>query len=178
VRAQLAAIETASGAASDAAQAAVDRVSQRLLGLTAVVAKVEARIDEADFKFDTRSQSDIATRATLIIDQLNAASIDITKRLALDVGDGAWAEYLKGDRSIFARRAVQLLDRGSARAIGRHYTHDAEFRDLATSYIATFEALLQRAAADREGKTLAVTLVSSDIGKLYVALNQAVERNR
>jgi hypothetical protein len=36
--------------------------------------------------------------------------------------------------------------------------------------------LLDRARADRAGQALAVTLISSDIGKLYVVLNQALER--
>jgi|JI10StandDraft_1071094.scaffolds.fasta_scaffold17467_7 hypothetical protein len=178
VRAKLAEIETASTAAAAAAQAAIERLSQRLLGLTTTVATVEARIDEADVKYDARATADLSVRAGAIIDQLNAASIDITKRLAVDVGDDAWAAYLKGDRSVFARRAVQLLDRGSVRAIARNYAHDPEFRDLATNYIATFEAMLQRVVSDREGKSLAVTLVSSDVGKLYVALTQAVDRAR
>ena len=178
VRAQLAAIEDASNNAAAAAQAAVERLSARLLGLTATVATVEARIDEADVKYDARAASDLSVRASAIIDQLNAASIDISKRLAVDVGDDAWAAYLKGDRSIFARRVVQLLDRSSARAIARTYAHDAEFRDLAAAYIATFEAMLQRVVSDREGKSLAVTLVSSDVGKLYVALTEGADRAR
>lgn len=176
VRAQIAAIETASQAAANAAQSVADRVSQRLLGLTQTVATVEARIDEADARFDRRAQVDLSTRSAALLEHLANASIDLTKRLAVDVGDGAWAAYLKGDRSIFARRAVQLLDRGTARAIARHYTHDAEFRESATGFIDSFEMMLKRVLPDREGKALAVTLVSSDIGKLYVALAQAVER--
>ena len=45
-------------------------------------------------------------------------------------------------------------------------------------YIHDFEAMLRRVLADRDGSTLGVTLLSSDMGKLYVALAQAIERLR
>ena len=38
--------------------------------------------------------------------------------------------------------------------------------------------MLRRVLADRDGATLAVTLLSSDMGKLYVALAQAIDRLR
>ena len=43
---------------------------------------------------------------------------------------------------------------------------------------ADFEAMLRRILADGEGNTLAVTLLSSDMGKLYVALAQAIQHLR
>jgi hypothetical protein len=176
VRAQIAEIEAATTRAAAATQAATERLSTRLLGLTQTVATVEARIDEVDAKFDMRGQTDLSERASALIEQMSQASIDISKRLSLDVGDDAWAAYLKGDRNIFARRAVTLLDRDASRAIARLFTHDPSFRDAATHYIGMFETMLKRVVTDREGKALAVTLVSSDIGKLYVALAQAFER--
>jgi len=45
-------------------------------------------------------------------------------------------------------------------------------------YVHDFEAMLRRVLADRDGATLGVTLLSSDMGKLYVALAQAIERLR
>ena len=44
--------------------------------------------------------------------------------------------------------------------------------------IHTSETLKRRVMPDREGKALAITLLSSDVGKLYVALAQAIERLR
>jgi hypothetical protein len=38
--------------------------------------------------------------------------------------------------------------------------------------------MLRRVLAERDGGTLGVTLLSSDMGKLYVALAQAIERLR
>ena len=45
-------------------------------------------------------------------------------------------------------------------------------------YIHDFEAMLRRVLSSRDGNPLGVTLLSSDMGKLYVALAQAIERLR
>jgi hypothetical protein len=94
------------------------------------------------------------------------------------VTDTSWAAYLKGDRGIFTRRAVRLLSSGEAREIAQHYEEEPEFRDQVNRYIHDFEAMLRRILADREGTPLGVALLSSDMGKLYVALAQAIERLR
>lgn len=178
VRIQIAAIEETSTRAAAAAQAAAERVTQRLVGLAETVAVVEARIDEADTRYDVRLREDLARRSQALIESLNETSIDIAKLLAVDVGDREWDAYLKGDRSIFARRTVRLIDGGTARAIQRHFKHDPAFREQVTRYIDEFETLMRRVMPDREGKALAITLLSSDVGKLYVALAQAIERLR
>ena len=92
--------------------------------------------------------------------------------------DSAWTAYLKGDRGVFTRRAVRLLDRNDAREIARHYEEEPEFREQVNRYIHDFEAMLRRILADRDGSPLGVTILSSDMGKLYVALAQAIERIR
>ena len=43
-------------------------------------------------------------------------------------------------------------------------------------YVEEFEALIGHVMTDREGRSLAMTLLSSDTGKLYLALKEAVER--
>ena len=176
IRAEIAGLDGAATQAGAAAQATADRIAARLLGLTATIATVEARIDEVDTRYDLRLRGDIAGRSAALLDSLKAQAIDIARPMAIDVGDGDWATYLKGDRGLFARRAVRLIDGGTARAIARHYEHDTAFAEQAARYIGEFETLLDRARADRAGQALAVTLISSDIGKLYVVLNQALER--
>ncbi|MFZ4111343.1 MAG: hypothetical protein ACOYKQ_12830, partial [Polymorphobacter sp.] len=107
---------------------------------------------------------------------MQASAIDIAGLLAFQLEDTAWDSYLKGDRSIFVRRIVATLEADGMRAIGRHFAHDPEFRTEATHYIADFEALIGHCLPDREGQSLATTLLSSDIGRLYTALGQAVGR--
>ncbi|QYE34028.1 hypothetical protein KZX46_14580 [Polymorphobacter sp. PAMC 29334] len=176
IRAEIAGLDGAATQAGLAAQATADRIAARLMGLTATVATVEARIDEVDTRYDLRLRDDIAKRSASLLDSLRAQAIDIARPMAIEVRDGDWAAYLKGDRGLFARRAVRLIDGGTARAIARHFQHDPVFAEQATRYIGEFETLLDRVRADREGQALAVTLVSSDVGKLYVVLAQALER--
>jgi hypothetical protein len=114
----------------------------------------------------------------LLVESLNSTAIDVTKILSNEVTDSAWAAYLKGDRGVFTRRAVRLLDATEAREIAGHYDAEPEFREQVNRYIHDFESMLRRILADREGNVLGVTILSSDMGKLYVALAQAIERLR
>ena len=114
----------------------------------------------------------------LITDSLNSSSIDIAKAFDVEVTDTSWASYLRGDRGIFTRRAVRLLDNAEARAITEAYEGDFELREAVNRYIHDFEAMLRGVLSTRDGNAIAVTLLSSDIGKLYVALAQAIERLR
>ncbi len=122
--------------------------------------------------------NDFARRVALITEALNSSSIDIAKALSEDVTDTAWAAYLRGDRGIFTRRAVRLLDNTEAREIAEIYDTDADFRENVSRYIHDFEAMLRSMLSTRDGNALGVTLLSSDMGKLYVVLAQAIERLR
>ena len=113
-----------------------------------------------------------------ITESLNSTAIDIDKVLSTDVSDSAWQAYLKGERGIFTRRAVRLIDGADARLIVEHFEADSEFREHVNRYIHDFEAMLRNLLSTREGNSLAVTVLSSDMGKLYVALAQSIERLR
>ncbi len=175
---QLADLTLASEASADAARTAAERLSRQLFAMLETATLVETRIGETATQLDTANRQTITRRGTLLVDALNSSSIDIAKALAIDVSDSSWAAYLRGDRSIFTRRAVKLLDRGTARAIGKHYETDGEFRDSVRRYINDFEQLMRSVANEREGGSLQIALLSSDTGKLYVALAQAMERIR
>jgi hypothetical protein len=114
----------------------------------------------------------------LLTESLNSTAIDVAKILSNDVTDTSWAAYLKGDRGVFTRRAVRLLDSGEAKAILTYYEEDPEFREHVNRYIHDFEAMMRALLSTRDGNAIGVTLLSSDVGKLYVALAQAIERLR
>jgi hypothetical protein len=149
-----------------------------LLTIGETAAAIEERIADDRAEREAREAKDLSNRVALIIDALNSTAIDVSKILSNEAGDAAWAAYLKGDRGVFTRRAVRLLDSGEAREILHHYESEPEFRDQVNRYIHDFEAMLRRILADRDGTPLGVTLLSSDMGKLYVALAQAIERLR
>lgn len=176
IRSQLAEVNALQDRVAAAGQVAGERITRRLLTLAETVATVEARIDEADTRFEVRARNTLAKRSSTLVDSMQAAAIDLAGLLSFQIEDTAWDAYLKGDKSIFARRIVEQLDGETMRAIARHFEHDTDFRTQATRYIEEFETLISHVLPDREGRSLAVTLLSSNIGRVYVALAQAAGR--
>lgn len=162
----------------ETARKASERLTRQILTIAETTAAVEARIDAARKEHEARDGENFSRRVALLIESLNSTAIDVTKILSNEVTDSAWAAYLKGDRGIFTRRAVRLLDSNESRIILQHYEAEPEFREQVNRYIHDFEAMLRRILADRDGSALAITMLSSDMGKLYVALAQAIERLR
>ncbi len=167
-----------SDAAVDAAMRATERLATQVEAIVAQTAVVESRIEQAREEREDAGRDTFARRVSLLIDSLNSASIDITKAFAPEISDSAWAAYLKGDRGVFTRRAVRILDAAEARDIARYYDENAPFREMVNQYIHDFEAMLRSILTQRDGSALSVTLLSSDMGKLYVAMAQAIERLR
>lgn len=178
VTAQIAEVSDVAERAVKAAHQASDRLMRQLLTIADTSASIEQRIQDAERAADERDQDNFARRSALLIESLNSTAIDVSKILSNDVSDASWAAYLKGDRGVFTRRAVKLLDAGEAREIALHYDADAEFREHVNRYIHDFENMLRTILSARDGSALGVTMLSSDIGKLYVALAQAIERLR
>jgi hypothetical protein len=178
VQDQIARLRIMSDGAVAAARKASERLTRQLLTIGETASAIEARLEEASAERDEREAEGFSRRVALLIESLNSTAIDVTKLLSNEVTDSAWTAYLKGDRGVFTRRAVRLLDSGEAREIVRHYEEEPEFREQVNRYIHDFEAMLRRVLADRDGTPLSITLLSSDMGKLYVALAQAIERLR
>ena len=178
VRQQLVELGEVAEASVTTAVRASERLTQQMLTIGEASAAVERRIEEARAEREAADQDGFARRVSLLVEALNSASIDIAKAFAHEVSDSAWAAYLKGDRGVFTRRAVRLLDNGDAREIASLYDNDTQFREQVNRYIHDFEAMLRQVLALRDGSPLGITLLSSDMGKLYVALAQAIERLR
>ncbi|PTQ09780.1 hypothetical protein CLG96_11395 [Sphingomonas oleivorans] len=177
-RQQMGAIAATAERAVDAANKASERLMRQMLTIVDTSAAVEQRIAEHRDEAERADQQNFSRTVALLIESLNSTAIDVAKILSNEVTDSAWAAYLRGDRGVFTRRAVRLLDSGEAREIARHYGEDAEFREQVNRYVHDFEAMLRRILSTRDGSPLAVTMLSSDMGKLYVALAQAIERLR
>jgi seryl-tRNA synthetase len=178
VEAQMSEIAATTEKAVAAAQKATDRLMRQMLTISETSAALEARISEAKDEAERGDQSNFARRVALLIESLNSSAIDVTKILSNDVTDTAWASYLRGDRGVFARRAVKLLDASEAKEVAKHYSEDSDFREQVNRYIHDYESMLRNVMATRDGNPLSVALLSADTGKLYVALAQAIERLR
>jgi hypothetical protein len=154
-------------------------LAARQLGeLEEMTISLEGRIADTTNNFESVQEDSFARRMVVLTESLNSTAIDVTKILSNEVTDTAWNAYLKGDRGVFTRRAVRLLDSSEAKIIVRHYGEDNDFREHVNRYIHDFEAIMRVLLSTRDGNAIGVTLLSSDIGKLYVALAQAIERLR
>jgi hypothetical protein len=159
-------------------QTAAGALAAQLTELDEMATNLEQRLAGCNDSFESVGDDSFARRMVLLTESLNSTAIDVAKILSNDVTDTAWAAYLKGDRGVFTRRAVRLLDAGEARAIAAHYSDDSEFREHVNRYIHDFESMMRVLLSTRDGNAIGVTLLSSDVGKLYVALAQAIERLR
>ena len=171
-------LEQAAGHAAGVSREAAIQLRDQLAKVDELASNLERRVAQARDRAEEQVDHDFARRVALITESLNSNAIDIAKALSTEVTDTAWAAYLKGDRGVFTRRAVRLIDTSEAREITRIYEDDSEFRDHVSRYIHDFEAMLRQLLSTRDGHALGVTLLSSDMGKLYVVLAQAIERLR
>ncbi len=171
-------VEHVAARAVESARAASDRLTSQMITLGQTASALEAHIEQTGKEQREKDSEAFAKRVALLIDSMHSAAIDVGKILSDEVDDKAWDAYLKGNRGVFTSRAVRLLGGSETRAIRAHYETDTEFQRSVNRYVADFEAMLRRVLAERDGGMIAVTLLSSDMGKLYAALGQAIDKRR
>jgi chromosome segregation ATPase len=171
-------LEASAERAGAASREAALQLRDQLAVVNELAGNLEHRVAHARRRAEEQVDNDFARRMALITESLNSSAIDITKAFDNDVADIAWSSYLRGDRGIFTRRAVRLLDNQQAREVSEIYRADTDFRETVNRYIHDFEAMLRSVLSTRDGHALGVTLLSSDPGKLYVALAQSIDRLR
>lgn len=171
-------LEQAVARSAGVTREATGQLRDQVAKVDELVGNLEGRVTQARKQAEEQVDNDFARRAAIITESLNSNAIDIASVLSADIADTAWASYLRGDRGIFTRRAVSLLDAGEAKAIQQVFERDDAFRANVNRYVHDFEAILRQVLSTRDGNALGVTLLSSDMGKLYVALAQGIERLR
>jgi hypothetical protein len=175
---RLRAVEEVAARAVESARAASERLTQQIMILGQGASALEAHFVETAKEQRDKDSEAFARRVSLLIDSMHSAAIDVGKILSDEVDEKAWGAYLKGNRGVFTRRAVRLIDGSETRTIRAQYESDPEFQDSVNRYVHDFEAMLRRVLAERDGGIIAVTLMSSDMGKLYAALAQAIDKRR
>lgn len=171
-------LQDAADKAAAAGRETTLQLRDQLAKVNELAGNLEQRVTRAREVAEDQVDNDFARRMALITESLNSNAIDISKSLSADVTDTAWSQYLKGDRGIFTRRAVQLIDNSEARELTALYEIDDKFREHVNRFIHDFEAMLRSVLSTRDGNALGVTVLGSDMGKLYVALAQAIDRLR
>ncbi|MDA5193193.1 coiled-coil domain-containing protein [Govanella unica] len=155
----------------------------RIQGLEGTVRQMEksaedllSRTAKFEASFAESTRTNFARTASLLIEALGSAAIDIHRSLDTDIPEDLWRRYLKGERSIFARSTIRLGDKATREAIATKYEVDSEFRDHTERYLAEFQELMAQALKSDPKSVLGVTLISSELGKLYVLIGQSLKR--
>lgn len=162
--------------ATEASGQFAGQVSEHVAYLEERLGQLEARVATAAARSDAAAREELASQGQQLLASLGELSAEVVRLLSVDVPETAWAGFLAGDRSVFARQAARMADGDMRRRLARLYAQDPEFRSRATAYAARFEELLSRVLPDREGEALGLALLSSDYGKLYVLISESVGR--
>jgi hypothetical protein len=175
---QLRDVDNVAARAVESARAATDRLTQQMFTLGQTAAALEAHIEQTSKEQREKDSEVFAKRVAILIDSMHSAAIDVGKILSDEIDEKAWGAYLKGNRGVFTSRAVRLIGGSETRALRAHYESDAEFQRSVNRYVHDFESMLRRVLAERDGGMIAVTLMSSDMGKLYAALAEVTKKLR
>ncbi len=123
---------------------------------------------------------DLARLSEQLIDRLNAYAVDISRIFSGDVTEQELSNYTKGDRGLFARRfSRNIVGTATAKTHGKiaeRFNAEPEFADMVRRFVTGFESLLKLSEQTPEKSALTVTLLTSDLGKMYLALARAVGR--
>ncbi|WP_265529958.1 coiled-coil domain-containing protein [Sphingomicrobium marinum] len=173
---QLAELDRVATQAVEAARGASDKLNAQMLSIGQTAGALEAYMNEVAEDERVGQSEEFTRRTAYLMESMHSAAIDVEKILSNEVDEKSWAAYLKGERGVFTRKAVKLLSNSDAKSLGQYYEADPEFACAVNRYVQDFEAMLRRMMSERDGDVMAVAMLSSDMGKLYAALSQAVSR--
>jgi hypothetical protein len=112
---------------------------------------------------------------TYVIEQLHSIAVDIARIFQPSVEEELWKRYYKGDQAVFLRHITKTLSRQKFEAIQQKYKSDEKFRSYVMRYLKEYSALVKHARATDRAEVLTTTFSTSDMGKLYMLLNKAMD---
>ena len=126
----------------------------------------------------TDQKPGLKSNATL--GQLQASLAELAVDLEPLAGDASdpvlWRRLLEGDKTAFARQLAASIGPESVDRIAALYRDNQRFHETADTYLDDFEGMLKRTRASDPDGVLASSLLTSDTGKIYLAIAYALGR--
>ena len=137
---------------------------------SALLATLKERTDKTSLEEFTR-------QATFISERLQSLAVDVSRVLETQVSEEDWRRFNKGEKGIFVRKLLGFRERAKLQQIRQTYQEDSTFREYVTRYLEEFEVLLDEASKRDPNSMLHATFLSSDMGKVYMVLARALDRD-
>lgn len=146
---------------------------ERRWGMSDLLAAAERRGEHRD-ALHRASEQDFQRASLQVIETLQALAIDLDRALEESPPPELWRRYQAGERHVFTRRLYNMAGRELYDRIAQKYRKDSEFRAHVDRFIASFEELLGAATVRDRDNILVETYLTSDTGKVYLILGQAI----
>lgn len=150
------------------------RAPQRRWGMSELLAAAEHKVAGRDDPRGHQSDQDFQRASLHVIETLQALAIDLDRALEQSPPPELWQRYQAGERNVFTRRLYNLAGRDLYDRIGAKYRKESEFRSHVDRFVTSFEELLGAASARDRDNILVDTYLTSDTGKVYLMLGQAI----
>lgn len=121
-------------------------------------------------KTKDQSQMDLLTDATIILNRLQAFSVDMAHIFTPKSEDALWNKYYNGDKAVFMRHITKMITESQNKKITEFYRQNEDFRVTVGRYMSEFEEMTKKAQEGEESKLLMSVLIGSDVGRLYMVL--------
>ncbi|MCP4329205.1 MAG: hypothetical protein GY791_12295 [Alphaproteobacteria bacterium] len=112
-----------------------------------------------------------------VIRELNELAVDIDQVFEPSLPDNIMKLYKDGDHGIFVRRLARANDEHSVPLIRETMRKNSDFRHSVSTFMKRYEALLAQTADCDPDRILTATLLSADVGKVYMLLARADQRD-
>ncbi len=127
-------------------------------------------------KAKEKAQTDLLMDATVILNRLQAFSVDMAHIFTPKSEDSLWDKYYNGDKAVFMRHITKMMTETQNKKIIEFYHQNEDFRITVSRYMSEFEEMTKKAQEGEESKLLMSVLIGSDVGRLYMVLADVLKK--
>jgi hypothetical protein len=126
---------------------------------------------------DQVGTEDFLKHAAFVSERLQSLAVDMNRILEASISEEDWRRFNRGEKGIFVRKLLGFREKSKLAAINQKYKEDSEFREYVSRYLDQFGDLLKEARKSDHHDVLATTFLSSEMGKVYMLLARALDRD-